>query len=112
MGDRMAVMKAGVLQQLGTPSECYDTPENIFVAQFVGSPPMNLVLAKVVESPTGLGLQIAGEVAVAAGLRGRRAARPARTYAGKDVAVGVRSEDMEDAHAARRHRPTAACRAR
>ena len=48
MGDRMAVMKAGILNQLGTPSECYDTPNNIFVAQFVGSPPMNLVMAKVV----------------------------------------------------------------
>ena len=47
MGDRMAVMKAGVLQQLGSPGECYDKPDNIFVAQFVGSPPMNLVQAKV-----------------------------------------------------------------
>ena len=44
MGDRMAVMKAGILNQLGTPSECYDSPNNIFVAQFVGSPPMNLVV--------------------------------------------------------------------
>jgi len=95
MGDRMAVMKAGELQQLGTPGECYDTPRNIFVAQFVGSPPMNLVLAKVVEGPTGLGLQVAGEVlslpdAVVA-------ERPSlRTFVDRDVALGVRSEDMED----------------
>ena len=57
MGDRMAVMKAGILNQLGTPSECYDTPNNIFVAQFVGSPPMNLVVAKVVQSGEGLALR-------------------------------------------------------
>ena len=101
MGDRMAVMKAGLLQQLGTPGECYDTPTNIFVAQFVGSPPMNLVMAKV--------LQADGTAAT----RGRRVDRcgsptsvlvdrPAlKSYAGKTVAVGVRSEDMEDASLAR-----------
>ena len=57
MGDRMAVMKAGHLQQLGSPSSCYDTPMNIFVAQFVGSPPMNLITARVVEAPEGLQLK-------------------------------------------------------
>ena len=54
MGDRMAVMKAGVLQQLGTPGECYDTPVNIFVAQFVGSPPMNLVTGQMEQVGDGL----------------------------------------------------------
>jgi multiple sugar transport system ATP-binding protein len=53
MGDRMAVLKAGVLQQLGTPGECYDEPNNIFVAQFVGSPPMNLVTAQLTEDAQG-----------------------------------------------------------
>ena len=43
MGDRMAVMKKGILNQVGSPQEVYDHPNNIFVAQFVGSPPMNLV---------------------------------------------------------------------
>ena len=60
MGDRMAVMKAGILQQLGTPGECYDTPNNIFVAQFVGSPPMNLVMAKVRQGADGLLLEVGG----------------------------------------------------
>ena len=54
MGDRMAVLKAGLLQQLGTPGDCYDTPDNIFVAQFVGSPPMNLVTAKINQAGEGL----------------------------------------------------------
>jgi multiple sugar transport system ATP-binding protein len=60
MGDRMAVLKAGVLNQLGTPTECYDTPNNIFVAQFVGSPPMNLVLADIKEGVNGLELHVGG----------------------------------------------------
>ena len=58
MGDRMAVMKAGILNQLGTPSECYDSPNNIFVAQFVGSPPMNLVVGTIKQSGEGLSLVI------------------------------------------------------
>ena len=76
MGDRMAVMKAGVLQQLGTPGECYDTPSNIFVAQFVGSPPMNLVMAQVRRgrrrAPAG-----ARRVDPADPRRGARGTRPA-----------------------------------
>jgi multiple sugar transport system ATP-binding protein len=43
MGDRIAVMRAGVLQQVGTPEEVYSNPANVFVASFIGSPPMNLV---------------------------------------------------------------------
>jgi multiple sugar transport system ATP-binding protein len=47
MGHRMAVMKAGRIQQLGTPLEVYDTPANLFVAQFIGTPPMNFFRATV-----------------------------------------------------------------
>jgi multiple sugar transport system ATP-binding protein len=49
MGDRIAVMSAGVLQQLGTPEELYTNPRNMFVAGFIGSPSMNLVPAPVVD---------------------------------------------------------------
>jgi multiple sugar transport system ATP-binding protein len=48
MGDRIAVMRAGVLQQVGTPEELYENPRNLFVAGFIGSPSMNLVPAPVV----------------------------------------------------------------
>ena len=48
MGDRIAVLRKGVLQQLGTPEELYDAPANLFVAEFIGSPPMNVVSATVV----------------------------------------------------------------
>jgi multiple sugar transport system ATP-binding protein len=49
MGDRIAVMRAGVLQQVGTPEELYENPRNMFVAGFIGSPSMNLVPAPVVD---------------------------------------------------------------
>src|SRR3954466_9873061 len=48
MGDRIAVLRKGVLQQLGTPTELYDRPANLFVAGFIGSPPMNVLSATVV----------------------------------------------------------------
>jgi multiple sugar transport system ATP-binding protein len=96
MGDRMAVLKAGVLNQLGTPTECYDTPNNIFVAQFVGSPPMNLVLADIKEGANGLELHVGGStLEIPSSTLDERPAL--KGYAGKQVAVGVRSEDMEDA---------------
>jgi multiple sugar transport system ATP-binding protein len=96
MGDRMAVLKAGVLNQLGTPTECYDTPNNIFVAQFVGSPPMNLVLADIKEGANGLELHVGGSMLeIPSSTLDERPAL--KGYAGKQVAVGVRSEDMEDA---------------
>jgi multiple sugar transport system ATP-binding protein len=50
MGDRIAVLRKGLLQQLGTPEELYETPANLFVAEFIGSPPMNVVSATVLRS--------------------------------------------------------------
>ena len=96
MGDRMAVLKAGVINQLGTPSDCYDTPNNIFVAQFVGSPPMNLVLADIKEGANGPELHVGGSTLEIP--QSTLDERPAlKGYAGQQVALGVRSEDMEDA---------------
>jgi multiple sugar transport system ATP-binding protein len=97
MGDRMAVMKAGVLQQLGTPSECYDHPNNIFVAQFVGSPPMNLVMADVVDAGDGRFALRIGHVSLSVPPALLEAKPGLRRYVGKKIVVGVRSEDMEDA---------------
>jgi multiple sugar transport system ATP-binding protein len=96
MGDRMAVMKAGFLQQLGTPQEVYDHPNNIFVAQFVGSPPMNLVQGKLARVGEDVTVTIGGSVlSVPPSVL---AAKPSLdAYVGQTVAVGVRSEDMEDA---------------
>src|SRR5204863_9613800 len=54
MGDRVAVMRNGVLQQTGPPQEVYDRPRNLFVASFIGSPPMNLLQARVERRNGGL----------------------------------------------------------
>jgi multiple sugar transport system ATP-binding protein len=59
MGDRIAVLNSGVLQQVGTPQELYERPRNVFVAQFIGSPSMNLVPADFLEG-AGSGNQLAG----------------------------------------------------
>jgi multiple sugar transport system ATP-binding protein len=55
MGDRVAVMKDGVLQQVDTPLTLYDTPANLFVAGFIGSPAMNLMSGEVVEGGVKIG---------------------------------------------------------
>jgi multiple sugar transport system ATP-binding protein len=59
MGDRIAVMREGVLQQVGTPEELYTTPTNVFVGRFIGSPAMNVVPASFIEG-AGLSGQLAG----------------------------------------------------
>jgi multiple sugar transport system ATP-binding protein len=97
MGDRMAVMKAGILNQLGSPGECYDSPNNIFVAQFVGSPPMNLVMADVIDAGEGTIVLRVGKVPLTAPPALLEAKPALRNYVGRRVVMGVRSEDMEDA---------------
>src|SRR6187397_1429555 len=59
LASRIAIMKAGVLQQLGSPSEVYDRPNNIFVASFMGSPSMNLIPALLEQANGGLGVRVA-----------------------------------------------------
>ncbi|HTE51879.1 MAG TPA: sn-glycerol-3-phosphate ABC transporter ATP-binding protein UgpC [Kofleriaceae bacterium] len=97
MGDRVAVMKAGLLQQVGQPQYIYDNPDNLFVAGFIGSPPMNMALAVLErEGADGLAVLVgSARLVLAASVA---VARPGlAAYIGRDVAIGVRSEDMEDA---------------
>jgi multiple sugar transport system ATP-binding protein len=93
-------MKAGVLQQLGAPQHLYDHPDNIFVAGFIGSPPMNMAIGRVDRTDAGVTVTFGGATIQVP--ESVTAARPAlASYAGRDVAVGIRSEDMEDAALAR-----------
>jgi multiple sugar transport system ATP-binding protein len=96
MGHRVAVMRDGQLQQVDTPQRLYDAPANLFVASFVGSPPMNLFEA-VVERDNGRLVCKVGEVEVElpADLAAERPALA--NYTGRRVAVGIRPEDVREA---------------
>ncbi|OEZ86280.1 sn-glycerol-3-phosphate import ATP-binding protein UgpC [Janthinobacterium sp. HH107] len=100
MGDLIAVMKDGVVQQLGTPQEIYDNPANLFVAGFIGSPSMNFITVKpVIEgNDVFVAIENAGK---SLRLALPFAADKLRSYAGRDVILGVRPEqitDMSSAH--------------
>ncbi|MEX0873885.1 MAG: sn-glycerol-3-phosphate ABC transporter ATP-binding protein UgpC [Actinomycetota bacterium] len=94
MGDRVAVMRKGVLQQVAPPQELYDNPENIFVAGFIGSPAMNLVRATPV-AEDGLVLLRAGTIELP--LReSSTLVTMLRERAGQEVVLGIRPENLED----------------
>jgi multiple sugar transport system ATP-binding protein len=96
MGDRVAVMRKGLLQQAAGPQELYERPANLFVAEFIGSPAMNLVEADLVSENDGLVARF-GEHALRLGQKAL-ARRPALTdHAGRRVILGFRPEDLEDA---------------
>jgi multiple sugar transport system ATP-binding protein len=96
MGDRVAVIRKGLLQQVDTPQFLYDRPDNLFVAGFIGSPAMNMVEATLARSDGAAAVEFGG---LRLGLPDDVfAERPAlKAFEGKQVIVGVRPEDMEDA---------------
>ncbi|OHU30765.1 ABC transporter ATP-binding protein [Mycobacteroides franklinii] len=90
LGDRVVVLRGGKVQQVGAPQELYDTPANLFVAGFIGSPSMNFFPARL----TDVGVQLPfGEVTLDAGVY---AGITAKKQSG-DVIVGIRPEQFEDA---------------
>jgi multiple sugar transport system ATP-binding protein len=93
LATRIAVMKGGVLQQLGTPHEVYNRPANTFVAGFMGSPRMNLVKAHVERTADGLSLAFGqGTGAVVLDLPPEASNGALRAFAGKEVIAGIRAE--------------------
>ncbi|MCT8159426.1 ABC transporter ATP-binding protein [Pseudoruegeria sp. SHC-113] len=102
MGDRVALMRDGVLQQVGAPDVLYHQPANTFVASFIGSPAMNLFRAPLVAAEGGLALQIGSQrLAVPAEALARYP--KAESFAGREVIFGIRPEDIEDASLAKDH---------
>ena len=95
MGDRVAVLSAGVLQQVDSPQNLYDHPDNVFVASFIGSPQMNLFAGTLHLQGDGgyitLGSQ---QLRVSPALLAQRPAM--RNYDGRNVSVGIRPEDVGD----------------
>ncbi len=100
LGDRVAVLRGGLLQQIASPQELYDQPANMLVAGFIGSPGMNMVTATFELDGDGAAAVSFGphRLDVPAGVLHRRPAL--RGYAGRRVALGIRPEDMEDAEVA------------
>jgi multiple sugar transport system ATP-binding protein len=102
MGDRVAVLRKGVLQQVDAPQALYDNPVNVFVAGFIGSPAMNMVEAKLLADADAEG-EDEGAFVQFGSTRLRLdpavlARRPGlRRYRDRTLVVGIRPEDMEDA---------------
>lgn len=86
MGDRIVVMEGGLVQQVGTPLEIYDNPDNRFVAGFIGSPAMNFFGGQITASETGCHVQFAGTTVELA------RTHPAATRS--DVVLGIRPEHL------------------
>ncbi|SHK34833.1 PTS system, mannose/fructose/sorbose family, IIB component [Anaerobranca californiensis DSM 14826] len=94
MGDRIVVMKDGVIQQVASPQEIYDKPKNVFVAGFIGSPAMNFIDAAIIEKGSDLYLKFEGvELKIPAG---KSKVIREKGYVGKEVIMGIRPEDLHD----------------
>jgi multiple sugar transport system ATP-binding protein len=89
LGDRVAVMRNGILQQVASPQELYDRPANLFVAGFIGSPAMNFMAGTLEEGSLRTGL---GDIP----LSGRLQQVLESASAERDVIVGIRPENFED----------------
>ena len=96
MGDRVAVMRKGELQQVASPQDLYDRPVNLFVGGFIGSPAMNMLEATLAKSNGGLAVEAGGQRLVID--QELLSGQPAlMAYEGKKVVLGIRPEDLEDA---------------
>jgi multiple sugar transport system ATP-binding protein len=96
MGDRIAVMRRGELQQVGPPQVLYDEPVNLFVGGFIGSPAMNMLEAELVRSNGGLVVDVGGQ-RLALGDEALGPRPKLRAHEGQTVIVGIRPEHVEDA---------------
>ncbi|MGA0879873.1 MAG: ABC transporter ATP-binding protein [Ilumatobacteraceae bacterium] len=96
MGDRVAVMSMGVLQQVAPPQELYDEPANLFVAGFIGTPPMNLFDARIEKDDDNIAVVLAGvKISLPQDRNWRYPRLP--DYVGRNIVLGVRAEDVHAA---------------
>ena len=95
MGDRVAIINNGMLQQVGSPDEVYNSPANMFVAGFIGSPAMNFADATVSAGDSGLWIAFGGVKLKL--LPEHEKPLKDRGYVGRDVVFGIRPEDLYDA---------------
>ena len=96
MADRVAVINRGILQQVDAPQTLFDSPDNLFVAAFIGSPSMNLMEGTITEEGGRFSLHLGSETLTIAQAALER--RPAlRNYEGRTITVGLRPKEFEDA---------------
>jgi multiple sugar transport system ATP-binding protein len=96
MGDRVAVMKKGELQQVGTPTELFENPTSLFVAGFIGSPAMNFAMTKLERHNDKLRFKL-GDQTVGISREVLERKPGLESYVDKEVVVGIRPQDFEDA---------------
>lgn len=96
LSTRIAVMNDGRIQQLGTPREVYDTPSNLFVATFMGSPSMNLFTAKVVSDADGIFAHAENGLGETVRMPMSHVGEALNKYDGTEVTIGVRPEAITD----------------
>lgn len=92
LGDRIVVMKDGYIQQVGTPAEVFDMPNNLFVAEFIGSPKMNTFKTRLEKDANGYFVSLCGVRIAIDGEKGE--ALKARNIQAQDVVLGVRPEHV------------------
>jgi multiple sugar transport system ATP-binding protein len=97
LGHRVAVMRAGIIQQVDTPTNLYEQPDNLFVAGFIGSPSMNFLPARLEGDTVKLPF---GDVRVPDQLRAALQKAPGAGGGARDVIAGIRPEHFEDARVA------------
>ena len=95
LGTRIVVLKDGIIQQVDTPQNLYNTPNNIFVAGFIGSPQMNLIDATVSQEGSQAVLKMSEEVTIKLPAEKSKKLIDGN-YVGKTVVVGIRPEDVKD----------------
>ncbi len=105
MGDRVAVLKDGYLQQVDTPQNLYDRPANVFVAAFIGSPSMNLFEATLSIDGDAGSIRL-GSLTVPLSASSLQQRPSLRNYDGKKIVLGIRPEDYEDAEFDKDGHPT------
>ncbi|OLP57868.1 sugar ABC transporter ATP-binding protein [Xaviernesmea oryzae] len=103
LATKIAVMKEGIVQQFGTPAEIYNNPANMFVADFMGSPAMNLLSGRITREPNGLAVALERAGGEAIRLPVAAAMSSLAPYENREVVFGIRPEALTDPEGADRH---------